>query len=110
MQAFIKDNVSSYQPTPEDLDFPGKLERLAAAEAADAASAAAAAAAADGEIQGGEGEGGEGGGSQQQQQQQPSADPYSAWYLPLRSTLLVLSKLYRAVDPRIFAGGARSSW
>jgi hypothetical protein len=88
--------VSSYQATAEDLDFPAKLEKLAAAEHADAAASAAAAAAEDaGEVHA-EGDGAAA---------QPAADPYSAWYLPLRSTLLVLSKLYRAVDPRTFSGG-----
>lgn len=32
-----------------------------------------------------------------------------AWYPPLRNTLLVLSKLYRAVDARIFSGLAQEA-
>ncbi len=102
-QAFIKDNVSSYAPSSDDVDFPAKLEKLAAAEQQDAAAAEAAAAAA------------EAGGSEIQEEEEGAqqaaaapaaqADPYSVWYLPLRSTLLVLSKLYRAVDSKIFSGG-----
>lgn len=100
-QAFIKDNVASYTPSADDVDFPAKLEKLAAAEQQDAAAAAAAAAAA----QAGQGEIQVEGAEQADAAPAAQADPYSVWYLPLRSTLLVLSKLYRAVDPKIFSGG-----
>ena len=33
-QAFIKDNVTGFQPKPEDLAYPAKLEAAAAAAAA----------------------------------------------------------------------------
>lgn len=36
-QAFIKDNVTGFQPRPEDLAYPAKLEAAAAAAAAGAA-------------------------------------------------------------------------
>jgi hypothetical protein len=101
-QAYIKDNVASYAPSAEDVDFPAKLEKLAEAEKQDAAAVAAAAAAAEAGSSEIQEEGAEGQGAAAPAAQ---ADPYSVWYLPLRSTLLVLSKLYRAVDGKIFSGG-----
>ena len=35
--------------------------------------------------------------------------PYAGLYPPVQSTLLCLSKLYRAVDPRIFSGLAQEA-
>jgi hypothetical protein len=36
-------------------------------------------------------------------------DPYASLYPPLRATLVVLSKLYRAVDTHIFSGLAQEA-
>ena len=38
-QAFIKEGVMGFQPRPEDLDYPGKLERLPAEPAPEEAAA-----------------------------------------------------------------------
>ena len=40
---------------------------------------------------------------------QDGPDPYQQWYAPVRSTLLLLSKLYRCVDTKIFAGLAQDA-
>lgn len=36
-------------------------------------------------------------------------DPYAQWYAPVRTTLLLMSKLYRCVDGKIFAGLAQEA-
>jgi hypothetical protein len=53
-QAFIKDELTKYQPQADDLDYPAKLEAAAAS-----AAAAAAAAAANGEITSADGNNGQ---------------------------------------------------
>ena len=87
-QAFIKDEVSSYQPTlPDDLDYPAKLIRAREAEA---------------KVEG-EGEGAEVPSSL------PPASLLPLMYPPVQSTLVCLSKLYRAVDVRTFGGLAQEA-
>ncbi|GFR40890.1 hypothetical protein Agub_g1542 [Astrephomene gubernaculifera] len=102
VQAFIRDEISGYTLTPEDTDYPARLEKqlaqqqhqaaggdAAAANGSEEGSATAAAVAEDGAA--------------------AAADPYAALFPPLRSTLLVLSKLYRAVDGKIFGGLAQDA-
>eukprot|EP00891_Asterochloris_glomerata_P005633 jgi/Astpho2/5633/e_gw1.00079.14.1_t len=83
-QAFIKDEVIGHQPQPEDLDYPAKLQQVEGA-------------AANGEPQAPE------------SAAPSSLDAYSAWYPPVRSTLLCLSKLYGCVGPKIFSGLAQDA-
>lgn len=100
-QAFVRDEVAGYVPTAADVDFPAKLERAAALQAsADGQEGE------DGTSTAGVAENGHAAGEANGASQQ---DPYSTWYLPLRDTLLVLSKLYRAVDSRIFSGLAQEA-
>eukprot|EP00882_Tetradesmus_deserticola_P019129 GHRQ01020577.1.p1 GENE.GHRQ01020577.1~~GHRQ01020577.1.p1 ORF type:complete len:235 (+),score=112.19 GHRQ01020577.1:147-851(+) len=91
-QAFIKDEVETYVPVGDDLAYPGKLE---------AAAAKAAAAAAAGEITEDAGEEADG--------TEVAAAAAGQWYPPVRSTLLLLSKLYRCIDPKTFAGLAQEA-
>ncbi|CAI6000927.1 unnamed protein product [Closterium sp. NIES-65] len=86
---FMRDEISNYVPTSDDLDYPGKLQRAAAKSAA---AAAAAAQEGDPQAAGAEEQGG---------------DSYAGWYPPLESTLACLSKLYRCVDADIFTGLAQ---
>mmetsp|Transcript_26484 Transcript_26484/g.67336 ORF Transcript_26484/g.67336 Transcript_26484/m.67336 type:complete len:817 (-) Transcript_26484:272-2722(-) len=102
-QAFIKDEVAGYSPSAADVDYPAKLER-AAIEAAEAASTSAAAAPGDSN---GHSAAAEANGAAAAAP--AAASPYAALYPPLRSTLLCLSKLYRAVDGRTFGGLAQEA-
>ncbi|CAI5498530.1 unnamed protein product, partial [Closterium sp. Naga37s-1] len=88
---FMRDEISNYVPTSDDLDYPGKLQRAAAKSAA---AAAAAAQEGDPQAAGAEEQGG---------------DSYAGWYPPLESTLACLSKLYRCVDADIFTGLAQEA-
>ena len=36
-------------------------------------------------------------------------DTYAAWFPPVQQTVLCLSKLYRCVEPRVFAGLAQDA-
>ncbi|GJP83624.1 hypothetical protein CLOP_g13752 [Closterium sp. NIES-67] len=89
---FMRDEISNYVPTSEDLDYPGKLQRAAAKSAA-----AAAAAVQEGDAQAAAGA------------EEQGADSYAGWYPPLESTLACLSKLYRCVDADIFTGLAQEA-
>ncbi|CAM9801618.1 unnamed protein product, partial [Hapterophycus canaliculatus] len=94
----IQDDIAGFRPAAEHLDYPGMLLRAAAAAArgggggGDALAGAAAS---------GAGGGGGGGGD--------PAPAYTTWYPPLRSTLQVLSKVYRAVDMGVFEDLAQLS-
>ncbi|CAI7897955.1 unnamed protein product [Closterium sp. NIES-54] len=97
---FMRDEISNYVPTSDDLDYPGKLQRAAAK------SAAAAAAAVQVWVVGwgcGEGDPQAAGAEEQ------GGDSYAGWYPPLESTLACLSKLYRCVDADIFTGLAQEA-
>lgn len=98
-QAYIRDEVAYYRPTPEDLDFPGKLER-AAAEAANVAGA---------EVKGGAAEGGGQGDDAKEATADGGPLAQVGWYPPLERTLSCLSKLYHSVNPSIFAGLAQEA-
>jgi len=100
-QAFIKDEVASFQPGPDDLDFPAKLER-AAAEASQEAGPSS-------EHEHGNGAGPAENGATEHDNVKVAASAHALLYAPLRSTLLCLSKLYRAVDPKIFGGLAQEA-
>lgn len=91
-QAFIKDNVTGFQPRPDDLAYPAKLEAAAAAVAGGAEIA--------------EGDAPEG---EEAEAKAATAALTDQWYPPVRGTLLLLSKLYRCVDMRIFAGLAQEA-
>ncbi|GIL89428.1 hypothetical protein Vretimale_18913 [Volvox reticuliferus] len=110
VQAYIRDKISGYVLTPEDTDYPAKLERQAAAAAAAGGAGtplpASTSASTDGS-----------GGNADSNGLEAAAiaaaaggtDPYATLFPPLRATLLVLSKLYRAVDPKIFGGLAQEA-
>ena len=108
-----------------DLDYPRLLEEAAAAAAA-AAAAPDASGGGDGEQQpaSASGEGGDealpvstpaaaatpGAGGGQPAAAAPAApELYRSWYPPVQRTLLLLSKLYRGVDARIFNGLAHEA-
>lgn len=104
-QAFVREEIAGFVPKPEDLDYPARLQRqqqqqppAAAAEAAEAANGGAAPGP-DGAAAGGEPGGAVG----------ASGELYAAWYPPVQRTLLLLSKLYRGVDQRIFNGLAHEA-
>ncbi|KAG2444178.1 hypothetical protein HYH02_009116 [Chlamydomonas schloesseri] len=111
VQAYIRDEISGYVLTPEDTDYPAKLLDAAAATTAAAAeqqhhhhSHSA------GDMP--EGNGAAAASSSEVAAAAPAAaaaDPYASLFPPLRATLLVLSKLYRAVDSKIFGGLAQEA-
>ncbi|KAL6746597.1 component of oligomeric golgi complex 3 [Haematococcus lacustris] len=108
-QAVIRDQVAHYTPTATDIDYPARLQLSPVHPAAppDGSSALVAghsstpppstrqagSAATPAPAEAGEG----------------GADPFSQLYPPLHSTLLVLSKLYRAVDRPVFSGLAQEA-
>ncbi|GAQ88312.1 oligomeric Golgi complex component 3 [Klebsormidium nitens] len=81
-QTYMRDEIANYNPTPDDLDYPAKLEKVPSTQS---------------EIQE-EGAAGEDG-----------QDAYTTWYPPLERTLSCLSKLYRCVDHNIFTGLAQEA-
>jgi hypothetical protein len=112
----LRDEIEHFIPTEKDLDYPEKLRRAlsminsntgtpaTASELGGAASSAltvvtssgtAAAAAAAAANSGDGGDSGDSGGGGHE-------SLYASWYPPLRSTLVVLSKIYRAVDMAVF--------
>ncbi|PSC70334.1 conserved oligomeric Golgi complex subunit 3 [Micractinium conductrix] len=124
-QAFIREDIAGFAPKPADLDYPRLLEEAAAAAAA-AAAAPDASGGGDGEQQpaSASGEGGDealpvstpaaaatpGAGGGQPAAAAPAApELYRSWYPPVQRTLLLLSKLYRGVDARIFNGLAHEA-
>ena len=42
-------------------------------------------------------------------QRESSLTSYTTWYPPVQQTLLCLSKLYRCVEPKVFAGLAQDA-
>eukprot|EP00879_Flechtneria_rotunda_P017545 GHRR01018394.1.p1 GENE.GHRR01018394.1~~GHRR01018394.1.p1 ORF type:complete len:715 (+),score=305.59 GHRR01018394.1:627-2771(+) len=105
-QAFIKEAIEGYQPRGDDLSCPAKLE--AAAAKAASAGAAGSAAGVDAEITEADNTAEEADG-QEEVAAQGSALIHGHWYPPVRSTLLLLSKLYRCIDTKIFAGLAQEA-
>ncbi|GLC45161.1 hypothetical protein PLESTB_000428800 [Pleodorina starrii] len=108
VQAYIRDEISSYLLQPEDTDYPARLERQTSQAAALPASTSASEDGAAGA------EGAAGGGlaaaaAAAAAAAPGGADPYATLFPPLRATLLVLSKLYRAVDAKIFGGLAQEA-
>lgn len=120
-QAFVREQIAGFVPKPEDLDYPERLQRRAqqpqqalqqqaqqpgGSEGAKAADGAAAGGAAEGAAEG-----------------EPAAvvvanggdaaeapgELYASWYPPVQRTLLLLGKLYRGVDQRIFNGLAHEA-
>ena len=85
-QTYIRDEVETFEPSAQDLDYPAFLTRNDPEPAADAAPAGAASPrdGADGAARKGE-------------------SMYDSWYPPLRSCLTCLSKLYRCVETAVFA-------
>jgi hypothetical protein len=132
-QAFIKEEVERFAPSPADLDYPGKLERGAAAEAEAASAAAqqaeggaeAPSATADGEAGAAAASGTDAGGDEASTAAAAAgagagaaggarpggvhAQQYASLYPPVQSTLVCLSKLYRSIDARIFSGLAQEA-
>ncbi|KAG2494830.1 hypothetical protein HYH03_007071 [Edaphochlamys debaryana] len=115
VQAYIRDEISSYSVAPDDVDYPAKLleQAAAAAREQDAQPSSSpsgddngqpdgdAAGSANGTSSAAAGASASAGGA--------SADPYVSLFPPLKATLLVLSKLYRAVDSKIFGGLAQEA-
>ncbi|GAX72672.1 hypothetical protein CEUSTIGMA_g128.t1 [Chlamydomonas eustigma] len=103
-QAFIKEEVSSFQPSAEDLDFPGKLQRAVVAADAENLNGynvqESVVAPEAGQSNGHDSNGVD---------KSPGQIAYTLMYLPVQSTLMCLSKLYRAVDARIFSGLAQEA-
>ncbi|BDA42423.1 Conserved oligomeric Golgi complex subunit 3 [Coccomyxa sp. Obi] len=100
-QAFIKEEVTGFQPKPEDLDYPNKLLRLAE----DPESAAPDSQAEQLPLMTDNGHGA----TTQDSTRESSMNAYSTWYPPVQRTLLCLSKLYRCVEPKVFAGLAQDA-
>lgn len=106
-QAFIKEEVAAYKPTPEDANFPERLQKEE--EAGNGFSGMNDEDRDDEED--GEGEDGEEREVQvngEYDMDEGSPD-MSSWYPPVRHTLNILSKLYRSVDPSTFAGLAQET-
>lgn len=88
MQTYIRDSITGFSPTVEDLDYPAKLATT-------------------------------GSGSQQVTGEESSVSSstllkalrkgYESWYPTLERTLMMLSKLYRSVDIKIFEGLAQEA-
>ncbi|GIL47849.1 hypothetical protein Vafri_4496 [Volvox africanus] len=111
VQAYIRDKISGYVLSPEDTDYPAKLERQAAAAAAAGAAGTPLPASTSASTDGA-GDNADGNGLEAAAIAVAAAggtDPYATLFPPLRATLLVLSKLYRAVDPKIFGGLAQEA-
>lgn len=98
-QTYIREEVVGFVPKPADLDYPQRLK-----DAADEVEAAATAGADD-----------EAKAAQDGTDAAAAAEPetaatealYRTWYPPVQRTLLLLSKLYQAVDAKIFSGLAQ---
>ena len=76
----LRDDIESFKPTSADLDYPNRLyapETPAVADAAAAGTSGSSAASLTHSL-------------------------YATWYSPLRNTLVLLSKVYRAVDMSVF--------
>ncbi|CAB1101121.1 unnamed protein product [Ectocarpus sp. CCAP 1310/34] len=94
----IQDDIASFRPTPEDLDYPGMLLRAARGGGTS-----------DGLVNARTGAGDQPSPSSPPSSTKGSAPAYTTWYPPLRSTLQVLSKVYRAVDMGVFEDLAQLS-
>jgi len=81
-QEYIQSDIGGYVPTAEELDYPAVLEAAAAS-----GEAAAAPATAGSEV----------------------IPPTSTWFVPVHRTVVLLSKLYFAVDLSIFEGVAQEA-
>jgi hypothetical protein len=96
--AYVREGVAGFVPGAADLDYPAKLQRSAAA------------AAGGGEIEAAPEV--EGGGAEEAEAAAEAAAARAraaGWYPPVARALLLLSKLYRAVPPKIFNGLAHEA-
>ncbi len=84
-----QDDIAGFRPAPEHLDYPGMLLRAARGGGGDSSSALSPSSPSGGAA--------------------AAAPAYTTWYPPLRSTLQVLSKVYRAVDMGVFEDLAQLS-
>jgi len=105
-QAFIKE-VSGFQPKPDDLDYPQKLlaasttgdgEIQADSDPADSRGALSPETAANGQAS-----------ASGVTEKESGLESYKVWYPTVRETLSCLGKLYRCVEPRVFAGLAQDA-
>lgn len=107
-QAFIKEYVVAYMPSPQDIDYPAKLSQpnraSGSAAGAEGAGGTAGSLVEESRALLSNGDDGAGGAPEREEE-----DVYSTLYPPLRATLLCLSKLYRAVDGPIFSGLAQEA-
>lgn len=107
-QAFIKDEVGSFVPTPDDIESCTKLEQLPGPETA--SNGAAADGNNDHGASNGETRNGDAGhGASSSTAAAQHIQGHTQVYKPLRHTLLCLSKLYRAVDSKTFGGLAQEA-
>ena len=77
MHTYLRDEIAGYVPTQDDLDYPGKLERLYSST-----------------------EGAESGAAGSTDGARESAEN---WFAPVETTLACLAKLYRCVDKQVFS-------
>lgn len=117
MQAFIREEIAGFAPKPADLDYPDLLLRVAqqAQQAATATDEAAAASAAEAEGRAAGGGTSEAlpvsttNGDAAAAPPEPMQQLYAGWYPPVQRCLLLLGKLYRGLDQRIFNGLAHEA-
>jgi hypothetical protein len=93
----MRDEIERFVPAPSDLDYPGKLRRALQVDAAVPSAGASSVSSLSAE-----GGGGSSGAVAAVAAAAGHESLYASWYAPLRSTLVVLSKIYRAVDVGVF--------
>ncbi len=98
-QTFIREEIAGFTPTPADVDYPARLQPAVAADEAGA------------EAGPGATEDGAPAALLLPATMEGSGQPesYANWYPPVHRTLLLLSKLYLAVDSQIFTGLAHEA-
>ena len=129
LQAYIRQEIAGFVPKPSDLDYPERLQRAQQAQHADQQqqqqpaegagdAAAAAAAAAEAAAAAGEAGGAEealpvsttnGAATGEAAAASGGADADAGWYPPVQRCVLLLGKLYRGLDARIFNGLAHEA-
>ena len=97
-QAFIRENVAGFVPTPEELKYPDIL--LVLDDKKDGTDDSTAVEGEETALL-----------SQQQQEkkERPSSESYHGWYPPVQRSLLLLSKLYRTIPQKAFNGLAHEA-
>ncbi|CAM9722826.1 unnamed protein product [Discosporangium mesarthrocarpum] len=96
----IQEEIAGFIPTQDDLDYPAILQCTNPTLGAAGSGAGAGAGAVTGSNEAI---------SSPSPNPNSSPNPYKGWYPPLRSTLLVLSRVYRAVDNGVFEDLAQTA-